>query len=42
MERDIQSLLDNDEVDLEIVWSTVINSLPTLIEELEKVVPPKT
>lgn len=31
-----------DEVDLDIVWSTVVNSLPTLIEELEKVVPPKT
>lgn len=31
-----------DEVDLDVVWSTVINSLPALIEELEKVVPPKT
>ncbi|MDX2212227.1 MAG: DUF86 domain-containing protein [Oculatellaceae cyanobacterium bins.114] len=30
-----------DEVDLDIVWSTVINSLPTLIEELEKIVPLK-
>lgn len=31
-----------DEVDLDVVWSTVINSLPALIKELEKVVPPKT
>lgn len=31
-----------EEVDLDIVWSTVINSLPALIEELEKVIPPKT
>jgi uncharacterized protein with HEPN domain len=28
-----------DEIDLDIVWSTVVNSLPALIEELEKVVP---
>ncbi|MBW4694820.1 MAG: DUF86 domain-containing protein [Lyngbya sp. HA4199-MV5] len=29
-----------DEIDLDVVWDTVINSLPTLILELEKVVPP--
>jgi uncharacterized protein with HEPN domain len=29
-----------DEIDLDIVWSTIMNSLPVLILELEKVVPP--
>lgn len=29
-----------DEIDLDIVWSTIMNSLPILILELEKVVPP--
>jgi uncharacterized protein with HEPN domain len=28
-----------DEIDLDIVWDTAINSLPVLILELEKVVP---
>lgn len=30
-----------DEIDLDTVWDTVINSLPILISELEQVVPPK-
>jgi uncharacterized protein with HEPN domain len=29
-----------DELDLDIVWDTATNSIPTLISELEKVVPP--
>jgi uncharacterized protein with HEPN domain len=29
-----------DEIDLDVVWSTVVNSLPILIAELQKVVPP--
>ncbi len=29
-----------DEVDLDIIWDTVVKSLPTLIVELEKTVPP--
>jgi uncharacterized protein with HEPN domain len=29
-----------DEIDLDIVWDTVVNSLPTLIVELEQTVPP--
>lgn len=31
-----------DEIDLDVVWSTVMNSLPTLISELEKAVPPES
>jgi uncharacterized protein with HEPN domain len=31
-----------DEIDLDIVWSTIMNSLPILILELEKIVPPDT
>lgn len=30
-----------DEVDLEVVWDTIQNYLPPLIEELEKIVPPE-
>ncbi|MGG6265732.1 HepT-like ribonuclease domain-containing protein [Leptolyngbya sp. AN03gr2] len=29
-----------DEIDLDTVWDTVINSLPMLISELERIVPP--
>ncbi|XGV94606.1 MAG: DUF86 domain-containing protein [Leptolyngbya sp. BL-A-14] len=29
-----------DEIDLDVVWDTVVNSLPLLILELEKIVPP--
>jgi len=29
-----------DEIDLDVVWDTAINSLPILILELKKVVPP--
>ena len=29
-----------DDLDLEIIWDTVNKSLPLLIEELEKIVPP--
>jgi uncharacterized protein with HEPN domain len=29
-----------DEIDLDVVWDTAVNSLPILILELEKVVPP--
>ncbi|OUC16330.1 MAG: hypothetical protein B0A82_02050 [Alkalinema sp. CACIAM 70d] len=29
-----------DEIDLGIIWDTAVNSLPNLILELEKVVPP--
>jgi uncharacterized protein with HEPN domain len=28
-----------DEIDLDILWDTAVNSLPTLIEELRKTVP---
>ena len=28
-----------DEIDLNVVWDTAVNSLPTLISELEKIVP---
>ncbi len=28
-----------DEIDLDVVWDTAVNSLPTLILELEKIVP---
>lgn len=31
-----------DEIDLDVVWDTTINSLPGLIAELAKVVPPET
>jgi len=29
-----------DEIDLDVIWDTAVNSLPNLILELEKVVPP--
>lgn len=29
-----------DEIDLDVVWDTAVNSLPNLILELKKVVPP--
>ena len=29
-----------DDLDLDIVWNTVINDLPTLISELEAILPP--
>ena len=29
-----------DEIDLDVVWDTAVNGLPTLILELKKVVPP--
>jgi uncharacterized protein with HEPN domain len=29
-----------DETDLDVVWDTAVNSLPSLVLELEKVVPP--
>ncbi len=29
-----------DEVDLDVIWDTAVNSLPSLILELEKIVPP--
>jgi uncharacterized protein with HEPN domain len=29
-----------DEIDLDVVWDTAVNSLPSLVLELEKVVPP--
>jgi uncharacterized protein with HEPN domain len=30
-----------DEIDLDVVWETIVNSLPILIVELEKLVPPE-
>jgi uncharacterized protein with HEPN domain len=29
-----------DEINLNIVWETIVNNLPNLILELEKIVPP--
>jgi uncharacterized protein with HEPN domain len=29
-----------DEIDLDVVWDTAVNALPSLILELKKVVPP--
>lgn len=29
-----------DEIDLDVIWDTAVNSLPNLILELEKIVPP--
>jgi uncharacterized protein with HEPN domain len=33
---------DYDDIDLQIVWDTVMEDLPPLIKRLESVVPPKT
>jgi uncharacterized protein with HEPN domain len=30
-----------DEIDLDVVWETIVNSLPILLIELEKLVPPE-
>jgi uncharacterized protein with HEPN domain len=31
-----------DEVDLDVIWDTVVNGLPILVSELEKTIPPES
>ncbi len=31
-----------DDVDLDIIWDTVVNGLPILVSELEKMIPPES
>jgi uncharacterized protein with HEPN domain len=30
-----------DEIDLDVVWETIVSSLPILVIELEKLIPPE-